>query len=161
MTVGSPSCLLIPCTDFSQDNAPHSWKIHAGWESKMRDAVWTFYDDQPRFRHEKWKQVFDEQNASDPIRLHLADPIFGLPIGEDSVEFENWLPKDAIWKRIRILSQFAILEGDELERRREEFFEAINSDDTPVDKDGNVAIHGRTYFAWSSRIPEGPLKSGG
>jgi hypothetical protein len=153
--------ILCSCTQRRSDNAPRSWEMRSGWESKMRDVVWSFNDNQPRFRHEKWKQIFDKQNASDPISLHFADPIFSLPIGEASVEFETWLSKDLIWKRLRTLSQFAILEGDELKKREAEFFEAINSGDTPVDKDGNVAIHGRTFFAWTSRIPEAPLKSGG
>jgi hypothetical protein len=143
------------------DNAPRSWEMRSQWESKMREVVWTFEDNQPRFRHEKWKQIFDEQNASNPISMHFADPIFSLPIGEASVEFQNSLPKDVIWKRIRTLSQFAILEGDELGKREAEFFEAINSSDTSVDKDGNVAVHGRTFFAWTSRIPDVPLRSGG
>jgi hypothetical protein len=135
--------------------------MRSEWESKMRDVVWTFDDNQPRFRHEKWKQIFDEQNASDPISLHFVDPIFSLPIGEGSVEFETWLAKDVIWRRICTLSQFAILKGDELKKTEAEFFEAINSVDTSVDKDGNVAVHGRTFFAWTSRIPDVPPRSGG
>lgn len=144
-----------------EDNAPRSWDIHQGWESKMRDLIWTFDDDLPRFRHLKWKQVFDEQNSSNPFKLQFADPIFGLPIGEDTVAFETWLSKDDIWERYRTLSQTASLEGEEFERVRKEFLEAIDAEDTTVDEQGRVPVHGRTLFAWASRIPTDPMKSGG
>ena len=154
-----PSAAPFPTSP--SDNAPKSWDIHTGWESKMRDLIWTFDDDLPRFRHEKWKQVFDEQNASNPLTLHFANPIFGLPIGETTIDFETRLSKDDIWKRFRTLSQIAILQGDELERVKTEFFEAINADETEVDEQGRVAVHGRTFLAWASRIPGEPLRSGG
>jgi len=142
-------------------NSPLSWKIHSGWESKMRDVIWTFDDDSPRFRHEKWRQVFDEQVKSNPLSLQSADPLFGLPLGESSVEFETWLSKDAVWSRLRTLSQLAILEGDELEKVRATFFDSVNSEDTETDESGRVAVHGRTVFFWTSKIPTEPLKSGG
>lgn len=139
------------------DNSPRSWET-SGWESTVRDITWSFDDNQPRFRHEKWRAVFDEQSKSNPLTLHLADPMFSLPLGEDSVPFETWLSKEDMWSRYRTLSQVAILEGDELDRVRKKFFEAI---DTAEDKDGKVAVHGRTFFAWSSRVPGEPLRSGG
>jgi len=142
-------------------NAPQSWTIHEGWEKAMRDVVWTFDDDSPRFRHEKWRQVFDEQNASNPLTLHFADPLFGLPIGEDSVEFTSWLSKEDIWSRLRTLSQFAILEGEELEKVRKAFEESLKSEGTEVNEDGRFALHGRTVFYWTSRIPSEPIRSGG
>ena len=143
------------------DNAPKSWEFHSGWESKMRDLIWTFEDDQPRFRHEKWKKVFDDQNSGNPLTLHFADPLFSLPIGEGSVEFENWLSKEDIWRRFRTLSQIAVLEGEELDRVRKQFLDAIDAEDTVSDESGKVAVHGRTFFAWATRIPSEPLKSGG
>ena len=143
------------------DNAPRSWDIHPGWEKVMNDVIWTFDDEKPRFRHEKWKAIFDEQNESNPILLHFADPLFGLPIGENTEEFETWLPKDAIWGRLRTLSQLAILEGSDLQKVKKTFEDAIDSPETVKDEQGRVAVHGRTYFAWTSRIPGEPLKSGG
>jgi hypothetical protein len=127
----------------------------------MRDLIWTFNDDAPRFRHEKWKKVFDDQNATNPLSALSTAPLFGLPIGESTVAFETWLPKEDIWQRFRTLSQIAILDGGHLEKVRGQFFEAINSEDTVMDQDGRVLVHGRTYFAWASRIPDVPLKSGG
>lgn len=143
------------------DNAPRSWKIHSGWETIMRDVVWTFDDGAPRFRNEKWRQVFDDQNAGNPLSLHFANPLFGLPLGEGSVDFETSLSKEALWSRMRTLSQFAILEGKELERVRKTFFDSLDSDGTQIDEGGLVAIHGHTVFFWTSKIPAEPLKSGG
>ena len=127
----------------------------------MRDVIWTFDDQQPRFRHGRWKQVFDEQNKSNPLTLHFADPLFSLPIGEATEEFETWLPKEDIWKRLRTLSQLAILEGEELEKVKKTFDDAINSDETVIDDQSRVPVHGKTYLAWTTRIPGEPLKSGG
>lgn len=124
----------------------------------MRDVVHTFQDDTPRFREGKWKQVFDEQNRSNPLSLQFAKPIFGLPIGEDTVEYEQRLNPDAIWSRLRTLSQFAILEGEELEKVKTVFFDAVKTEQ--ADEQGRIALRGRTYFFWTSRIPDEPLKSG-
>jgi hypothetical protein len=85
------------------------------WESAVRDLTWTFDDNRPRFRHEKWRKCFDEQLAHSPFSLTSADPIFSLPLGEGSVKFETWLSRDDIWKRYRTLSQIAVLEGETLE----------------------------------------------
>ena len=80
----------------------------------MKDIVWSCDDQQPRFRHEKWRQVFDKQISSNPFTIQAADPFFSLPIGEGSTEFVYWLHPEAIWERFRSLSQIAILEGEEL-----------------------------------------------
>jgi len=102
--------------------------------------------------------VFDEQLKSNPLTLHFADPIFSLPLGEGSVPFQSWLSKEDTWKRYRTLSQVAILEGEQLEQVHKEFSKAI---DTAEEKDGKIAVHGRTFFAWTSRIPGEPVRSGG
>lgn len=128
----------------------------------MKDVIWSFDDDQPRFRHEKWRQVFDEQAKSDPLRLQfIADPIFGLPLGETSVPFETWLPKENIWKRLRTLSQLVNLKGEELDRVRSRFDETIDSEETVKDSQGRIPVYGRTVIAWTSRIPGDTLRSGG
>lgn len=143
------------------DNAPRSWKIHDGWETVMRDVIWTFDDDSPRFRHEKWRQVFDEQTASNPVSLQLSDPLFSLPLGEGAVDFQTWLSKDAIWSRLRTLSQLAVLEGEELDKVKKTFDDSMDMESNKVDEAGRVAVHGRTVFFWTSKIPSEPLRSGG
>jgi hypothetical protein len=140
------------------DNSPQSWDITPGWESTIRDLTWTFDDQKPRFRHENWRAVFEEQSKSDPLTLHFADPMFSLPLGDDSVPFETWLTKEDAWNRYRTLSQIAILEGAELDQVHKKFVQAIDMAEV---EDGKVAVHGRTFFAWTSRIPGEPLRSGG
>lgn len=124
----------------------------------MRNVIWSFDDDQPRFRHQKWKTIFDEQARGNPLTLHFADPIFGLPIGEAAVSYETLLSKENVWKRLRTLSQLAILEGEELERVQKTFSEAVDQDASSVSGD-RVRVHGRTVLAWASRIPAAPINS--
>lgn len=126
----------------------------------MRNVIHTFHDDTPRFRDDQWRQVFDEQNRSDPLSLQFtANPIFGLPIGEGQVGYEERLRPDAIWARLSTLSQIAVLKGEALDKVRQKFFEAAKVEEQ--DDQGRIAVHGRTVFFWTSRIPEVPLKDGG
>ena len=143
------------------DNSPLSWDIHPGWETTVRDLTWSFDDSMPRFRHEKWRQVFEDQNQTSLFSLTTSDTLFGLPLGETTVPFETWLAKEDIWKRYRTLSQIAILEGEELQTVQKTFWDAIDADDTVTDDQGRVAVHGRTFLAWTSKIPGEPLRSGG
>jgi len=141
-------------------NSPQSWEITPGWETTIRNLTWTFDDKMPRFRHEKWRQVFADQNQSSPVTLTKSETFFSLPLGEGCVKFETWLPKEEIWKRYRTLSQIAVLEGEDLERVKKIFWDAINAAETTMDEQGRVAVHGQTFFAWTSRIPGEPLSSG-
>ena len=143
------------------DNAPKSWEMSTSWEKTVRDLTWTFDDSLPRFRHERWREVFDDQLKSTPFSISAADPLFSLPIGEGSVKFETWLSKDDVWKRYRTLSQIAVLEGEELETVKKAFWKALDGEEVQTDKQGRVAVHGNTFFAWTTRIPGEPLRSGG
>ena len=81
----------------------------------MKEVMWAFQDDNSRFRHEEWRKVFDERLKSTPFTIQSADPLFSLPLGEDSESFTYWLSKDAIWDRFHTISYIAMLEGDNLE----------------------------------------------
>lgn len=81
----------------------------------MKATMWSHNDDQPRFRHEKWRQVFERQVSSSPFTIQTAYPLFSLPLGETSVDIVDWLSPEAIWDRFRSLSQIAVLKGEELE----------------------------------------------
>ena len=96
------------------DNAPESWEPTTKWEATMKEIMWSYHDQRPRFRHDLWRNVFDKQVSSTPFTIQAADPLFSLPLGEDSTKFINWLHPDAIWGRFRSLSQISILEGDDL-----------------------------------------------
>jgi len=76
--------------------------------------MWSFDDSQPRFRHEKWRQVFEKQLSSNPFTIQSADPLFSLPLGEASEKFTDWLSPEAIWDRYHSLSQISVLQGEEL-----------------------------------------------
>lgn len=84
----------------------------------MQDLTWTFNDNQPRFRHEQWRAVFEEQSKSTPLSLLKAgDQLFSLPLGEHLEPFETWLSKDKIWERYSTISHIAVLQGEEREVR--------------------------------------------
>ena len=97
------------------DNAPQSWKASTAWEAKVKVITWRLDDKHPRFRHEQWKGVFQQQLSTTPFTIQAADPLFSLPLGEESVKFTYWMSKDAIWKRYSTLSQVAVLDPAEKE----------------------------------------------
>jgi len=143
-------------------NAPNSWELSTDWERTIRTLTWTFDDGKPRFRHhENWRKVFDEQMGTNPLSILTADPLFSLPLGEDKVNFETWLAKEDVWKRYRTISHIAVLEGDELEKTRKVFWDAIDDKNVQTDEQGRVAVHGHTVLVWTSRVPSEPLKNGG
>ncbi|KAL8795768.1 MAG: hypothetical protein Q9195_001820 [Heterodermia aff. obscurata] len=86
----------------AQDNAPKSWPPTTEWEAKMKDIMWSFDDSQPRFRHEKWRDVFEKQLSTTPFSIQSADPLFSLPLGEQSEKFTYWLTPEAVWQRCKL-----------------------------------------------------------
>ena len=97
-------------------NSPQTYEASTPWEQKVRDLTWTFQDHEPRFRHEKWRQVFEEQSKSTPLSLLVAsDQKFALPLGEEKERFEVWLPREEVWERYATISHIAVLEGEERE----------------------------------------------
>lgn len=123
------------------------WSVHPGWEETIKDVIWTFDDSSPRFRHEKWRQIFEEQSAS-------QNPLFSMPLGEAAFGFTSWLSKEDLWGRLRTLSQLAILEGEELQKVRVTFEESLERQGTQVDEVGRIAVHGRTVLYWTQKIGE-------
>ena len=104
--------VLIP----SADNQTKSAAPSTAWEGKLKDLIWSLDDNQPRFRHEKWRAVFDEQLRSTPLTITaFANPLFSLPLGEHEEKWTVWLSKEAVWDRFNTLSQIAVLEGEERE----------------------------------------------
>ena len=85
--------------DACEDNAPIAWKPATEWERKLKEITWSFGNDDVRFRHEQWRRVFEKQLESTPLSIQGADPLFSLPLGEESVAFTQWLTPDDIWHR--------------------------------------------------------------
>lgn len=79
-------------------------------------------------------------------------PLFSLPLGEDKVEWKVWLDDEAIWARYATLSQIANLDEDAQEKVKKQVLEALQGRDTERNEKGEAAIHGVTYFAWTSRV---------
>ncbi|KAL9061702.1 MAG: hypothetical protein Q9206_000381 [Seirophora lacunosa] len=144
-----------------EDNAPKSWEPRTAWEAIMKATMWSHNDNQPRFRHEKWRQVFEKQVSSSPFTIQAADPLFSLPLGEDSVDLVHWLSPEAIWGRFRSLSQIAVLEGEELELDKKKVFTAMSAPDVEKNDAGELPLHSRVVYVWSSAVPGAPLKQGG
>lgn len=70
------------------------------------------------------------------------------------MEWTVWLSDEAVWDRFSTLSQIANTEGDgeKFEDIKKQVFEALKVDGTERNDAGEVAVHGRTYLAWTSRV---------
>ena len=101
-------------------NSPKTYTASTPWESQVRDLTFRLEDvvgdHEPRFRHLKWREVFDEQVKATPMSLIIAkDQLFSLPIGEHTEPFEVTLPVDHVWERYNTIGHIAVLEGEERE----------------------------------------------
>ncbi|TVY49012.1 putative methyltransferase-like [Lachnellula occidentalis] len=139
-------------------NAPKDWPSRSKWQQKLKDIIYSLEDGQPRFRHLQWKQVFENQQDSSPLQA-LADtfthhmPRFSLPIGEESVDWVAYLTDEAVWDRYSTLSQISNLKGSgRYEEVRKEVFDSLKAEGVERNAAGAVALHGKTFMAWTSRI---------
>lgn len=100
-------------------NAERGHKASTSWESAAHELIWSFDDSEPRYRHNEWRNVFEDQVKASPLSLLTAggEQLFSLPLGEQEERFEVWLPKEKIWERFSTLSQIAVLEGEQREVR--------------------------------------------
>jgi hypothetical protein len=142
---------------FHPDNAPKEYPSTTRWEQKLKDIIASLDDGHPRFRHMTWKQVFEEhQNSAllqvlnDTLTGHM--PMFSLPLGEENVKWTVWLTDTAVWSRYATLSMIANLGEDRKEEIRKEVFDALKDDGVERNARGEIAVHGMTYFAWTSRV---------
>ncbi|KAF2710288.1 methyltransferase domain-containing protein [Pleomassaria siparia CBS 279.74] len=141
-------------------NTPRSYSVTSVWESRIRDHLFSLEnvndDYEPRFRHDKWRSVFENQVSSTPITAAFVggtNSLFSLPLGEDKVKWTVWLEKEALWKRLRTLGHVAVLEGVQLEETRRIFDDALSGADVERNEHGEIAVHGTTVLAWTSKIP--------
>jgi hypothetical protein len=123
----------------------------------LKDIVSELGDGLPRFRDLEWKKVFEKQLDTTPLQTikdtvqgHL--PKFSLPLGEDTFKWTVWLEDEAVWSRYATLSQIANLEGDQKVKTKLKVLEALKNDSTERNERGEVAVHGVTYLAWTSRV---------
>ncbi|KAF2794036.1 methyltransferase domain-containing protein [Melanomma pulvis-pyrius CBS 109.77] len=141
-------------------NSPRSYPTTSSWESKIRDHLFSLDDiiddHEPRFRHDKWRNVFENQVSSTPITAAFVggtNSLFSLPLGQEKLKWTVWLEKETLWKRLRTLSHVAVLEGENLKDTRRLFDDALSGADVERNEQGAIAVHGATVLAWTSKIP--------
>ncbi|CAO1596610.1 hypothetical protein XANCAGTX0491_000444 [Xanthoria calcicola] len=142
-------------------NAPASWEPTSKWEATMKEIMWSYDDQRPRFRHDLWRNVFDKQLSSTPFTIRAADPLFSLPLGTSSVRFMHWLHPDAIWQRFQSLSQISVLKGDELAGVEDKVFAAMSASSAEANEKGELPLHGHVVYTWTTAVPGAPVKEGG
>ncbi|KAK2812345.1 hypothetical protein FQN50_001344 [Emmonsiellopsis sp. PD_5] len=128
--------------DKQTDNAPRSWTATTEWETKVKAITLSLDDNQPRFRHDKWKAVLDNNDLK----------LFAWPMGEGRVPFKRTLSKQAIWDRYCTLSHVANLQGEELKSIKKQVFDALENDKEATNSTGELALNGVTYFVWMEAI---------
>jgi hypothetical protein len=123
----------------------------------LKDIIAENEDGHNRFRHMKWKDVFENQQDSTPLQT-LRDtfthnlPNFSLPLGEETIKWTTWLPDEVIWLRFSTLSHIANLYETKREEIRRKILDALKGDDVERNEKGEIAMHVVTYMAWTSRI---------
>ncbi|KAI5862196.1 S-adenosyl-L-methionine-dependent methyltransferase [Durotheca rogersii] len=152
-----PGAVLGAIWNIEDYNKPRSWDASTKWEQKLNDFVWSLDDGLPRFRHQKWRDVFQEQLPGNPLRairdtLTNSLPNFTLPLGEDTVKWTVWLGEEALASRLNTLSQIAVLKGEKRAAWVRLFEETIRGDDVERNEKGEIAVHGLTYFFWTDRL---------
>jgi hypothetical protein len=103
----------------------------------------------------QWKNIFEEQLPGSPYQAFKdafmdTMPKFSLPMGEAcSKKWTVWLTEDALWSRFNTLSQVAMLKGQERAVVERTFKEALRGDDVQRNENGQIAVHGVTYYSWT------------
>ncbi|KAI4867512.1 S-adenosyl-L-methionine-dependent methyltransferase [Hypoxylon rubiginosum] len=152
-----PGAVLGGIWNVEDYNKPKGWEATTKWEQRLNDFVWSLDDGLPRFRHQKWKEVFDQQLPANPVQV-IKDtftnslPSFSLPLGEDTTKWTVWLSEEALTSRLNTLSQIAVLKGDKREAFVKLLKEIIQDDDVERNEKGEIAVHGKTFFFWTDRL---------
>jgi hypothetical protein len=143
-------------TDLS-DNGPKSWHTTTKWEQSLKDIFVELEDGLSRFRHLKWKEVFENQLDTTPLQM-LKDtftqnlPQFSLPLGEEDIKWTVFLTDEGVWDRYSTLSQIANQEAEKKEEIKKAVLAALADESTERNERGDVAVHGVTHLVWTSRL---------
>lgn len=116
LTTSFPEFHCDRLTQDCVDNQTRSHKATTSWEAKLNSLMWSLDDDKPRFRHEKWRQIFDNAQLKlypTPVATP-ANSFFSLPLGQSEEKWTVWLSQENIWSRYSTISHVAVLQGDEL-----------------------------------------------
>ncbi|KAF7550303.1 hypothetical protein G7046_g8063 [Stylonectria norvegica] len=128
-------------------NRPRSWPVTTKWEQELNELSFSVsLDEQPRFRHDVWHQVFDRQAKAD------TPPLFATPIATERLPWSVWLTLEGLWERLDTLSWIAILEGEERRAFKDKFEKIVKEGDAKWNDKGEIEFHGCTFFAWTTRV---------
>lgn len=131
------------------DNKPASWKAATPWEQKLNELIFSLkLDGQPRFRDERWKDVFLDKTGDNG----KVKELFVTPIGEKVFPWTVWLSDEALLLRLRTLSQVAILQGKDKEDFDSKFWDIVKSPEAERNEQGLLPLHGGTTVAWTRRV---------
>ncbi|RBA16357.1 hypothetical protein FPRO05_11692 [Fusarium proliferatum] len=130
-------------------NRPESWPASTKWEQELSELNFNEKaDNEPRFRHLLWTKVFERQAEAEK-------PFFSTPIETEKIAWSIWLTPDALWNRFDTLSWNKLRQGEERRLFREKFDKIIKEGDATFNENGEVELHGCTFFVWTSRL-DGP-----
>lgn len=99
----------------------------------------------PKFRHEKWMHIFDEQES-------FAEKLFTAPISTEKKPFAHYLTRDALWSRLNTLSQIYILEGPAKQAFIDNFDAYLNKDKEAWNESNQIEVHGNVFYTWTQRL---------
>lgn len=138
------------------DNSPKAWPVATKFEQLMKDILASLEDGHPRFRHMKWKDVFEKQQDTTPLQTMVNTfkhdfSNFSLPLGEEDVEWTVYLDDEAVWARYSTLPQIANCADEKREEIRKQVLDELKKEGVERNEKGEVAVHGKTHLAWTSR----------
>lgn len=132
------------------DNQPRGWKASTRWERELNELILALpADGPPRFRDDKWREVFERQAAERDEEKRLVS----TPIAEERLPFAVWRTRELLWDRVNTLSQVYMLErGGPREAFRARFDEILDGADGSWNDEGEIEFHGTTVYAWTTRL---------
>ncbi|GJN68464.1 hypothetical protein PLICBS_002507 [Purpureocillium lilacinum] len=131
-------------------NQPRGWKTSTRWERELNELILALpADGPPRFRDDKWREVFERQAAERDEEKRLVS----TPIAEERLPFTVWRTRELLWDRVNTLSQVYMLErGGPREAFRARFDEILDGADGSWNDEGEIEFHGTTVYTWTTRL---------
>ncbi|KAL2885958.1 putative methyltransferase-like C25B8.10 [Ceratocystis lukuohia] len=130
-------------------NKPAEWPAVTEWEEELNKLILALPpDNQDRFRQLSWRNGFSpaENTSSDGVQL------FRTPYNEaQSAVWSTRLTPEKLLDRISTLSQVVALEGLARQEWIQKYWAVLKTAETA--QDGTVEVHGKTFYAWSQKMP--------
>ncbi|KAH8803484.1 methyltransferase [Xylogone sp. PMI_703] len=124
-------------------NTPNEWSCATAAGRAVKAVNESIEDGLARFRHMKWKDVFTSTTP------HL----FKHPLQENrDTKWTKYLSDEAIWKRLATVSAIQNLTSEKRDEVKRLVFDALKGDEVERNENGEVVLHGLTYFAWTQKV---------